>query len=252
MSYRTTLALSAAIAVHASGAFAREHGFSPGEQIDLSLEYLGIRAGQAHIMVGRPEGRVWPVVCQARTDGLAGLLDIREHYVSYWDADARMPRGSDLAAVELGDRHRDTARFDRELGKATVSVVRKGRRSVRTYDVPANVHDLGSALLYLRTLPLSEGSHVELPIFTGDKVFSFTADVVGHESLVTPAGRFETVKVDAKATLAGKFSSNRDMFIWFSNDARHVPVRFTAEFAIGSVVATLTGYRPGGELAEVR
>ena len=60
---------------------------------------------------------MWPVVCQARTGGVASLVDIREHLVSYWVPEERTSRGSDLAAVELGDRHQDSARFDRVNGK---------------------------------------------------------------------------------------------------------------------------------------
>ncbi|HYQ82030.1 MAG TPA: DUF3108 domain-containing protein, partial [Anaeromyxobacteraceae bacterium] len=62
-------------------AAAQVAGFQPGEQIDLAVDFLGIRTAEARITVGSPEGQVWPVICQARTDGLASLLDIREHLV---------------------------------------------------------------------------------------------------------------------------------------------------------------------------
>src|SRR5512137_1569938 len=95
------LALAATPAARAAG------GFAPGEQIDFTIDYLGVRTGEARIRVGQPEGPVWPVITQARTDGLAAIVDIREHLVSYWDPEARVPRGSDLQAVEAGDRHQD-------------------------------------------------------------------------------------------------------------------------------------------------
>src|SRR5512137_832503 len=115
MALRSLAALAIALAALPGAARAN---FAPGEQLDFTLSYLGVRAAQARITVGQAEGDVWPVIAQAKTDGLGALVDVREHLVSYWDAARSLPRGSDLQAVELGDRHTDTARFDRENGKA--------------------------------------------------------------------------------------------------------------------------------------
>jgi Protein of unknown function (DUF3108) len=231
-------------------AAALEPGFSPGEQIDFSVEYLSIRTAEARITVGRPEGAVWPVICQARTDGIAKFLDIREHLVAYWDAAARRTRGSDLSAIEIGDRHVDTARYDRDQGKATVKVQRKGRTSVDTYEIPHDVHDLAGAVLWLRLQPLEAAARYEIPVFSTQRIFTLRADVLGHERLETPAGTFQTVKVQVRTGFEGNFSTKRDTFVWFSDDSRHVPVRLSAEFAVGSLVATVTAYRAGGELAQ--
>lgn len=246
MRSRTLVSLLAAVALPAA---AQTPGFQPGEQIDLVVDFLHLRAGQARIVVGSPEGSVWPLIFQARTGGVAGILDIREHLVSYWDAQDRLSRGSDLAAVELGDRHQDSARFDRVNGKATVRVTRKGRRTERTHDIPPGVQDLQSALMWLRLQDLAPGSHHEVPVFTGSRTFTLVADALGHEAVDTPAGRFETVKVQVRTAFQGKFSTKRDSFFWLSADPRHIPVRISVDFAVGSVVAALSGYRPGGALA---
>jgi uncharacterized protein DUF3108 len=250
MTVRAKTAISLALLTSAMPALAQEPSFSPGEQIDFSVEYLSIRTGEARITVGRPEGAVWPVICQARTDGIAKFLDIREHLVAYWDAVTRLSRGSDLSAIEVGDRHVDTARFDRDVGKATIKIQRKGRTSLDTYEIPRDVHDVAGAVLWLRLQPLEDGGRYEVPVFSTQRIFTLRADVVGHERIETPAGRFDTVKVQVRTGFEGKFSTKRDTFIWFSEDSRHVPVRVSADFAVGSIVATVTAYRPGGELAQ--
>src|SRR5690242_16448966 len=84
-----------------TAAAAASPAFLPGEEIDLALDYLHLRAGHVKLRLGRPEGAIWPVICQAQTDGAASLLDIREHFVSYWDADAHASRGSELNAIEV-------------------------------------------------------------------------------------------------------------------------------------------------------
>jgi hypothetical protein len=222
--------------------------FGPGEQIDLSVDYLHVHTAQARVLVGRAEGSIWPIIVQARTDGLVGLLDIREHLVSYWDADAGVSRGTDLNAIEIGDRHTDRARFDRENGKVAVRVLRRGLTQERTLDVPRDVHDLASALLHLRRQALAPGEHVECKVFTGEETFTLSADVVGRERVETPAGRFDAVRVRVRYGLQGRFAAS-DAEAWFSDDARHVPLRMTAGFAVGRVTATLVGYRPGAQVA---
>jgi len=240
-------ALAAALALLLSPAAGRaEAGFAPGEQLDFAIDYLGVRTGQARISVGQPEGTVWPVIAQARTDGLASILDIREHLVSYWDAVRHLPRGSDLQAIEIGDRHADSARFDRETRKAHIRIVRKGRKFENTYDMDPEALDFASAVLWLRLQPLGEGARYEVPVFTTKGTFTLVATVVGRDRVSTPAGDFEAFKVAVGTAFQGNFASKRDTFIWFSADERHLPVRVSADFAVGSVVATLSAYRPGG------
>jgi hypothetical protein len=245
---------SAASALHApaeatAGGTASALPFAPGEQIDLSIDYLHLHAGQARILVGRPEGAIWPVICQGKTDGLAALLDIREHYVSYWDVEARNSRGSDVNAIEVGDRHTDRSRFDRDNGKATIQVVRHGRARVTTRDVPPDVRDLASALFEVRMKPLAPGTVYEFPVFSGTDTFMLHAEVEGGEALTTPAGRFQTARVRVRLGFKDKFKTDRDAHVWISNDERRVPVRMSADFAVGNVTATLTGYRPGAQVA---
>jgi len=105
--------MAAAFAALAVVSSARAAPFAPGEETLLEVRFLSVLAGEARIAVGRPEGIVWPVFFQARTRGIAGLVDVREHLVSYWDVVSRLPRGSDLRAFDAGDLHVDRARFHR-------------------------------------------------------------------------------------------------------------------------------------------
>lgn len=247
MPRRAALTLAAVLA--ATPASAHAQGFAPGEETIFQVSYLNLPTGEGRIVVGQPEGAIWPVIFQAKTQGIASLIDIREHLVSYWDAALRVTRGSDLKAYEVGDYHVDTARFDRVNGQGTFTVQRKGRQKVKTFPIPADIHDLTSAFMWLRLQPLEVGHHIELPVASGDKQFTLVADVLGRETVSSPAGTFATVKVKVRTALVGKFSTKRDSFIWFSDDARHVLVRASADFAVGSIVATLKSYRPGTPLA---
>jgi hypothetical protein len=230
-----------------------EAAFTPGEESVFQVTYLHIPTGEARMTVGKAEGDIWPVIFQARTGGVAGILDIREHLVSYWDHVRKASRGSDLRAYEVGDLHFDSTRFDRDEGKATVSVTRKGKRKVKTVDVPAGVHELTSAFMYLRLQPLEPGQRHELPVLASTKTFTLVAEVLGREEVKAPAGTFSTLKLRVHTEIEGKFSTSRPSFMWVSDDPRHLLIRAQADFAVGGVVLALKSYTPGAPLtAEAR
>ncbi len=242
------LRTTAAAALLAAALVARAD-FAPGEETVFQVRFLNLPTGEGRILVGEPQGDVWPVVFQAKTDGVAGFIDIREHLVSYWDAAAHLPRGMDLRAWEIGDYHFDSARFDRVNLKATITSTFNGRRSEKSFAVPADVHDLTSAFMWLRLQPIEPGQRYEIPVVASSKQFTVIAEALGRESIETTAGTFVTVKLKIRTALDGKFSTKRDSYMWLSDDPRHVLVRASADFAVGSIVATLTSYRPGGRLA---
>ncbi len=227
-------------------------GISPGEETVFRITYLSLPTGEGRMVVGQPEGDIWPLIFQAKTQGVAGLIDIREHLVSYWDTRTQLSRGSDLKAYEVGDFHQDSARFDRDRGQSTVTVQRKGKKKQKTIDVPRDVQDLTSAFMWLRLRPLEVGHRYDVPVASGTHQFTLVAEVVGRERVETPAGTFAALKVKVRTALEGKFSTKRDSWMWLSDDARHVLVRAEADFAVGSIVAELSRYTPGGAVTAER
>jgi hypothetical protein len=246
----TPIGALVAAALAAAPARAAPSAVAPGEETVFDVRFLGIPSGEGRLLVGQPSGDVWPLIFQVRTEGLAGFFDIREHLVSYWDAAEGRTRGFDLRAYEVGEFKTERARFDRANGKVTFERVRNGRRTQhRTLDAPKDVQDLTSAVMWLRLRRLEPGDHHEVPVCTGLNQFTLVADVLGRERITTAAGTFETVKVQVRTAIEGKFSSKRDTFAWFSDDPRHVIVRMDAEFVVGGLVATVKRYRPGERVA---
>jgi hypothetical protein len=242
-----TLAVAAiTLATVAAGPAA---ALQPGEEIRMSVSYLHLPSGEGTLSIGQPENGAWPLVFQGKTGGFIGLLNVREKLVSWWDPQSRLPFGSNLSAVELGDRHEDEARFDRGALKATVSVTRKGKVKTREVDVPADALDMPSVIMFLRLQPLAVGQRYTVPVLAGRDVFMLDAEVVRLEQLETGIGDVDALAVRVKTGFKGKFDSKRDTWLWFSADDRHIPLRISAEFTVGSLVAEIKSYRPGVELA---
>jgi hypothetical protein len=240
---------SVVAALLAAGVAARAQGFGPGEETVFAVSYLSVPTGEGRIRVGSPEGDIWPVILQARTSGAASLLDIREHLVAYWDAARRLSRGSDLQAYEVGDFHKDSARFDASGRQVTVVEQRRDRAKKKVLDVPEGALDLTGAFVWLRLQELEVGREYRIPVVSGTSQFTLLAEVTAQERVRTPAGEFESLKIRVRTGFDGKFSTKRDTFLWLSQTAEHHLVKASAEFAIGSVVAELKSYQPGGRVA---
>jgi uncharacterized protein DUF3108 len=224
-------------------------GIAPGEEIEWRVDYLGVKTGRAKLSVGKPSGDIWPVIAQAKTEGVAKIVEIKEHFVSYWHALQRTSNGNDLEALEVGDHHVTRQRFDREQGKATVTKTRKGKERQNVVDVPRDAQDMASAMMWLRLQKLEPGARFAVPVFTGSETFTLTATVGGKERVETGVGAIDAVRVEVQLGFKDKFASRRPSQIWFSDDLRHVPVKMSADFAVGSVVATMTTYTPGAQVA---
>ena len=212
--------------------------------MEFRIEYLGMKAGNARLSVGRPVGPILPVFLEARTSGFAGFVDVREQLASYLDSDTGLPRTASIESVEPGYRRTDTTRFDRDEGKATV---RSRGKSERTDEIPVppETLDFIGMVFRLRTLPLEPGATYPFQVLAGRKVTEVVAEVLGRESVDTGAGRLPAVRVRIPTGFSGKFSEKRPTYVWFSDDPRRIVVRISTEFAIGRAVAQLVSYEPG-------
>ena len=127
------------------------------------------------------------------------------------------------------------------------ATVREKGRFDKTYeiDVPPGTLDFVALVFHLRVLPLPDGATHTFQVLSGRKVSKVVATVEKREQVTTEAGTFPSVKVRVPTGFDGKFSEKKPTFIWFSDDARRVVVKISADFAVGRAEAELTSYQPG-------
>jgi Protein of unknown function (DUF3108) len=214
------------------------------ETMEFSVSYLGVTMGKVRLFVGKVDPSIAPVFLQAQTSSILSLLTIRQQVATYLDVSTGLPRSGSIDGVEGSYRHTDTVQYDRTTNKATVR--EKGKYD-NTYllDVPPDTLDFVALVYWLRSLPLEPGTKHDFRVLTGRKVNSVVAEVVAREQVETKAGTFQAVKVRVPTGFDGKFSEKDPTYVWFSDDARRVVVRITANFAIGHATAGLVSYAPG-------
>ena len=102
------------------------------------------------------------------------------------------------------------------------------------------VSDLLSAIFYTAALPLQVGQSFQMPVFDAGKTIPVTMKIEGKESLKTPTGTYQTVRVQPLAD-AGVVKNRGNIWIWYTDDERHMPVQMRARLFWGTITFQLTG-----------
>ncbi|HYP49811.1 MAG TPA: DUF3108 domain-containing protein [Pyrinomonadaceae bacterium] len=142
---------------------------------------------------------------------------------------------------EQKDRIRDgEAQFDYKSNRVVYREIdpNNPERAPRTITSPLETatHDLLSAVYFLRRQPLAVGKDFELSVSDAGVIYRIPVKVVAREQLKTVLGKVWTLRVEPEV-----FGDRRlvpgegKMIIWFTDDARHLPVRSQIQADIGKI-----------------
>jgi hypothetical protein len=110
----------------------------------------------------------------------------------------------------------------------------KGTATHKESDIPACVTDSLSALFYTQSQTLTPGQTVYFPLADSMRTVTVGMKVEDREEIKTPAGTFQTIKVQATAD-EGVVKNRGSIWIWYTDDARHLPVQMQAQLFWGTI-----------------
>ena len=110
----------------------------------------------------------------------------------------------------------------------------------KTVPVPPCVTDMLSGIYYAGSQSLAPGESFHLPLLSGTHVNDITMKVEARETLHTPTATYRTVRVQPFADTPA-LSKRGAIWIWYSDDARHIPVQMRARLFWGTLTFRLTG-----------
>lgn len=206
------------------------------------MTILGVAGGELTLSAQPAElsGRTaWKFELSAvSNDFLSKFFLVRDYMVSWVDPRTFRSLRFEKHTVE-GKRVRDEATdFDYEKGVA----LHEGQ-AVRLNDATL---DTLSSVYYLRTLPLGGERPVELQVFS-DQTHSLRVEVQAHERIVTPAGVFQTIRVEPKSTGASLIGKGKNLVLWLTDDDRRIPVQIRSKLNVGTLVGKLKAIERGPE-----
>jgi hypothetical protein len=114
-----------------------------------------------------------------------------------------------------------------------------------SYAIPPYVHDVVSAMFYVRTLDYSKcrpGGKIFLQNFFKDTTYQLAVKFLGYQQISVDAGTFNCVLVEPLIMEGGLFKSEGRIIIWMTNDERKIPVKVSTKVVVGSIDAELREY----------
>ena len=100
--------------------------------------------------------------------------------------------------------------------------------------IPACVIDTLSGIFYVGSQNLTIGQDFKLSLADAMRTVSVTMKVEAREDVKTPAGTFSTIRVQPTAD-AGVVKNRGTITIWYTDDARHLPVQIRAKLFWGTI-----------------
>ncbi len=221
--------------------------FHPGEVLRFDVDVMGVvKAGTLQLAVEPPilGGSQLPLRARVRnTSVFAKVRRVQAVAFSWVDPETLRPQRYRDEMDEDGRRKSTDVRFDRPGPTLTMAWTRGGERGRTAFPRahPAAL-DLLSVLYYLRGATLRPGEALCLDLFGNWRLWRLTGTVAGKpERVDTPAGSFETVRIDARLVRADDPSKSRPLHLWISTDPRRLLVAAVSEVDVGPVRALLAG-----------
>jgi hypothetical protein len=202
-------------------------------------EWHLITAG-AGVVKMEPAGSERKVTATAESQGAVNVIfPVHDQFESRFD-----PRTFCSLSIfkhsEEGSHKRETSiHFDYARKKSVLDEknLKTGETKHVENDLPGCATDVITGFYYLQSLPLQLGSTYEFPISDG-KTTIVRATVEKREQVRVPAGTFQTVQVTAEA-VSGTLQSKGKVWVWYSNDASHVPIQMRAKLGWGTLLFRL-------------
>ncbi|MDX1764224.1 MAG: DUF3108 domain-containing protein [bacterium] len=215
-----------------------------GEALNYDIRWGIIRAGSGTLSISESTSGdgVYHIVNTARSNAIIDkFYKVRNRIETFFDVEKSSSVGYRKVQREGSHRRDVDLVFDHDQSAATL--FRNGKKR-RTIAVPASIHDPLSAIYYLRTVPSFEDRPVVLNVTDGKKNFQVQVVVHGRETVETPLGFFDTIKIEPVVQdmeLIFEKKKGGKLYIWLSDDDRKLPVQMQSELYFGSIQVVLTG-----------
>lgn len=189
------------------------------------------------------DGNLQRVSASGDTVGAVNLLfRVVDRFQSSFNRLTGCSQGFSKQLIEGRRQVNSDLSFDYPQGKAEFNEKNlvSGIRKHQEIAIPPCVTDSLSAIFYAASQPMAIGQTFEFPLGDATRTVRVTMKVEGREQVKTPAGTFQTLRVEPTAD-AGVVKNRGNIWIWYTDDAQHVPVQMRARFFWGTITFHLTG-----------
>ena len=216
--------------------------FPQRQTLTYSVDWRVFTAGTA-VLHFEAAGDREKISASADTSGAINLLfHVSDKFQSTFDRNRGCTYGFDKQTVEGRRQVSSTLRLDYEQGKSILDErnLVKGQNKHVEQPIGGCVTDLLSGIYYAASQPLEIGRTFVIPVVDAMHTVPVTMKVEGREEIKTPLGTFKTIRVQPTAD-AGVVKNRGNIWIWYTDDDRHLPVQMRARLFWGTITFRLSG-----------
>jgi hypothetical protein len=230
-----TLALIPALPAPRTG-----YSFPAKESFTYAVDWRVFPAATAVLHL-EADGDKERLTATADTVGAINLLfHVSDKFQSTFDREKGCTSEFDKQTVEGRRQISSTMKLDYAAGKSTLDEknLTTGLSKHLEAGIQGCLTDLLTGVFYASSQPMDVGKSFAMPVAEPQKTVVVTMKVEGREELKLPAGTFKTVRVEPTAE-AGVVKNRGQIWIWYTDDDRHLPVQMRARSFWGTITFRL-------------
>lgn len=215
--------------------------FPAKQTLSYSVDWRVFPAGTAVIHFESAGDRE-RMTASADTSGAINLLfHVSDHFQSAFDPVKGCTYEFAKQTVEGRRQISSTLKLDYTQLKSILDEKNMVTGQNKHVEVPVTgcLTDLLTGLFYASSQPMEVGKSFVIPVVDAMHTVPVTMKVEGREEIKTPVGTFKTIRVQPTAD-AGVVKNRGNIWIWYSDDDRHLPVQMRARLFWGTITFRLS------------
>jgi hypothetical protein len=217
--------------------------FPTKQTLTFTVDWRVFTAGTAVFQLEQ-QGTVQKITATADTIGAVTMLfPVVDKFQAGFDTKTGCSTGFSKQLQEGRRKVSSELNFDYGRGKQTQveKNLVKGTSKEQTASIPACVTDSLSAIFYAASQPMVVGQSIRFPLADSMRTVTVAMKIEGKEEIKTPAGTFQTIKAEPTAD-EGIVKNRGHIWVWYTDDARHMPVQIQARLFWGTITFHLQSF----------
>ncbi|MEY8761602.1 DUF3108 domain-containing protein [Chryseobacterium tongliaoense] len=230
--------------------FGQVDNIADGESITFRIHYGILTAGNATLTTQKTTYKGAPHLYVKGTGQTSGAVKaffkVDDLYESFINIETGLPSFYVRNVKEGSYRQHFETVFNHDNNTLILTDKKTPANGAKVIKSVKGVQDMLSCFYYLRSKSPGElkvGTVINMNVWIDDEMFPFQLKVVGTEDLKTKFGKVNCLKIIPSVKSGRVFKEKEGVTMWVSNDANHVPMLLKAELAVGSLKASIDGYK---------
>jgi hypothetical protein len=225
--------------------------FESGERLLFKVKMFNGEAGEVLMAVGETtrvgKRKAFPVVSFIRSSPfLDKFYPVRDRMVVLLDQKSYLPIKTDFYVDEKGSKADYHTTFDQRRRRIRTLRKKVDKKLEREFRPESPLFEPIGSLYALRRMDLKSGDRFSAYIWDGRKERLVRVEVKGEEKVWTPAGVYDTLRIEVETTVTGGYVNDKDFrsppkkgILWLAQDRYRTPVKAITPTKIGPAEAIL-------------